>query len=86
MPPKPEGLLIRPMSMADVAGLQALCTLPGTMWGTAQIASRTIEQRQRQVESPVTDRNTHSLVATPCPGVASVVRYLNQTTPLSGAC
>src|SRR5438270_681230 len=23
---------------------------------------------------------------TPCPGVASVVRYLNQTTPLSGAC
>jgi putative acetyltransferase len=62
MPPKPDGLLIRPISMADVGGLQELCTQPGTMWGTAQIASRTLEQRRSQVESMATDRNTHSLV------------------------
>jgi len=63
MPERPDGLLIRPLSLADVAGMQALCTLPGTMWGTAQIPSRTLEQRQRQVESMVTDRDTHALVA-----------------------
>jgi putative acetyltransferase len=63
MPLKPEGLRIRPVSIADAAAIHALCTLPGTMWGTAQIASRTLEQRQRQLESMVTDRNTHSLVA-----------------------
>ena len=62
MHPKPEGLLIRPMSMTDVADLQALSTLPGALWGTAQVASKTLEQRQSQVEGLVTDRNTHSLV------------------------
>src|SRR5439155_26660470 len=45
MHPKPEGLLIRPMSMADVADLQALSTRPAALWGTAQVASKTLEQR-----------------------------------------
>lgn len=63
MPGRPDGLLIRPMSIADTAALQELSTLPGFMWGTAQIPSKTLEQRQRQVESMVTDRNTHALVA-----------------------
>jgi hypothetical protein len=65
MPERPDGLLIRPLNVADAAGLQALCRLPGTMWGTAQMPSRTLEQRQRQVESMVTDRDTHALVAVP---------------------
>jgi GNAT superfamily N-acetyltransferase len=51
------------MSIADTAALQELSTPPGFMWGTAQIPSKTLEQRQRQVESMVTNRNTHALVA-----------------------
>jgi hypothetical protein len=65
MPEKLDGLLIRPLSLADAAGIQALCSLPGTMWGTAPMPFRTFEQRQRQVESMVTDRDTHALVAVP---------------------
>jgi putative acetyltransferase len=43
--------------------MQALCTLPGFMWGTTQMPSRTLEHHQRQIESMVTDRDTHALVA-----------------------
>jgi putative acetyltransferase len=63
MPPPPEGLILRPVSMADVPQLHELLTLPGTTWGTNQITSQTLEQVRGRLEGAVTDSNNHELVA-----------------------
>jgi L-phenylalanine/L-methionine N-acetyltransferase len=60
---RPEGLVIRPLSLADAAEIHQLCTLPGTTWGTNQITSQGIERVQRRIEGMVTDANSHALVA-----------------------
>jgi putative acetyltransferase len=63
MPKKPEDLIIRPVSVADAPALHRLATLPGTMWGTAQLPSQTVEQNQHRLEGIATDRDTHWFVA-----------------------
>jgi putative acetyltransferase len=63
MPHKPPGLKIRPLTAGDTAEMHALMTLPGTTWGTNQVTSQSLETVQRRIESSVTDRNSHALVA-----------------------
>jgi L-phenylalanine/L-methionine N-acetyltransferase len=63
MPPPPDGLILRPVSMADVAQLHELLTLPGTTWGTNQITSQTIEQVRSRLEGSIDNPNSHELVA-----------------------
>jgi putative acetyltransferase len=63
MAERPEGLIIRPVSVGDAAQLLELLTLPGTTWGTNQMPSQTLEQVRSKFERIAADRNSHSVVA-----------------------
>ena len=59
----PEGMVIRPVSVADAEALHEIRTLPSVMWGTLQLPSLTVEGVRRRLENSTADPQTHSFVA-----------------------
>jgi putative acetyltransferase len=63
MPQPPAGLIIRTTNESDAVQLHALFTLPGVVWGTNQLPSRTLEHVRNSIEGRVTNPDMHVLVA-----------------------
>lgn len=63
MPSPPEGLIIRPATGADAPQLHALFILPGVVWGTNQLPSRSLEHVRDRTEGGATNPDSHSFVA-----------------------